>query len=299
MMDATEALESAREPPELTFTYSWPEQPPWQRHMVLAIERLTGARRFERLYRDWSAAPQQETIFAAGLRLLDIDLELDGTPLAALPGSGPLLVIANHPFGVIDGMALAHVVTALRPDAKIMTHSLLCQPPEAIPYLLPVDFAPTAAARASIMTTCRRALGWLSAGHALAMFPGGSVSTSQSPWRGPATDPAWYPFLAKLATQPGVTIVPVFIHGQNSRLFQIASHVTYGLRIALLFRESARLEGGRVRMSIGAPVTSEQLPRGDRDGIVRELRRRCYGLAGKNGPDADREFRWPKHIRWD
>lgn len=300
MIEAVEIL-TAPVHADFAFSYSRPEQRPWQRLLVRSIERMTGARRIEELYRTWSAAPPPgETIFAAGLRLLGIDLEVDGADLQALPKTGPLLLVANHPFGIIDGFALAHLALSLRPDAKIMTHSLLCQPPEARPYLLPVDFGGTSAARATTLSTCRKALGWLADGHTLAMFPGGSVSTWQSPWHGPATDPAWYPFLGKLATQPGLTIVPVFIHGQNSRLFQMASHVSYPLRIALLFRESARLAGRTVRATLGAPVTAEALANlATREDIIRDLRHRCYALAGPQGPDPDLEFQWPKHIRWD
>jgi putative hemolysin len=161
---------------------------------------------------------------------------------------------------------------------------------------LPVDFGGTRAARATTFATCRRALAWIADGHALLMFPGGSVSTAQSPWRGPATDPTWYPFLGKLVTQPDLGIVPFFVHGQNSRLFQIASHVNYALRIALLFRESARLHGSRLRISTGAPLRLSDLTDPD---PVRALRRRCYALAGPGGPDPDLAFQWPKHIRWD
>ncbi|MFN0192356.1 MAG: lysophospholipid acyltransferase family protein [Aestuariivirga sp.] len=301
MVEAVERLGSLESAQDFTFTYSRPEQRLWQRLLVFAIERATGAERFERLYRQWSAAPPaDETIFAAGLRLLGIELSIDGAVWSEIPRTGPLLIIANHPFGVIDGLAVAHLATSLRPDAKVMTHSLLCQPPEAKAFLLPVDFAATAAARAATVATCRRAIGWLADGHCLAMFPGGSVSTSQSPWRGPASDPAWYPFLGKLASQHDLTVLPVFVHGQNSRLFQIASHIDYALRIALLFRESARLAGGELRLSIGAPVAAAELAKlGGRETIVKELRRRCYALAGETGPDPELEFRWPKHIRWN
>lgn len=306
MIEAIERTESAGETllhreSDFAFTYSSPEQRPLQRLLVRGIERLTGARHFERLYREWSAAPPpDETIFAAGLRLLDVETVVDGASWDSLPRTGPLLIVANHPYGVIDGLALSHLATKLRSDAKIMTHSLLCQPKEARDYLLPVDFATTPTARARTLSTCRRALSWLSDGHALAMFPGGGVSTSQSPWRGKAIDPAWYPFLGKLAEQPGLTILPVFIHGQNSRLFQMASHTNYALRIALLFRESARMEGAGIRLTLGAPIKPGHLSAlGSRVEVMQEIRRRCYALAGANGPDPEQEFQWPKHIRWD
>jgi putative hemolysin len=301
MTEAVERLRFENGESNFTFTYSRREQRLWQRFSILAIERITGARRFERLYREWSNSPRpDETIFAAALRLLDIRLDISGADWHELPKTGPLLILANHPFGVVDGLALAHIATKLRPDAKIMTHSLLCQPPEAKPFVLPVDFASTTSARAITMTTCRKAIGWLAGGHCVAMFPSGSVSTSCSPLHGPATDPAWYPFLGKLISQPDLTVLPLFIHGQNSRLFQVASHINYALRIALLFRESARLAGRPLQVSIGQPVAAAQLTRlGNREAAIKYLRRCCYALAGENGPNSELEFLWPKHIRWD
>jgi putative hemolysin len=158
----------------------------------------------------------------------------------------------------------------------------------------------TPAALATNLETRRRAIAWLAAGHSLAIFPGGGVSTSQHPLHGPAIDPPWHPFAAKLARQPGVTVLPVYFHGQNSRIFQLASHVNYAFRIALLFRESVRRMGAGIKVSIGEPVFSEHLGiRGDRAAVLRDLRRRTYGLAGPGGPDPDAEFLWPAHISWN
>ncbi len=244
-----EALDSAghlhEEPaPPVHFSYSRKEHGALQRLVIRLIERLTGQPRLERLYRAWAENPHpHENIFAAGLRLLNLRLDMDGAALAKIPRSGPVLFVANHPFGVVDGLAMGHLATHVRADTLIMTHSLLCQPPEARDYLLPVDFGGTEEAQATTMATRRRAVNWLNLGHALVVFPGGSVATSQRPFRGPAVEYAWHPFVGKLARLPGVTVVPVYFHGQNSRAFQILSHTNYALRIALLFRESVRRMG--------------------------------------------------------
>jgi putative hemolysin len=301
MAEAVEEFAGHRESDEVRFTYSRPEQPLAQRALVRTVELFTGQPQLERLYRNWARHPWPgENIFAAGIRLLEVELDTDWEAWARLPAKGPLLIVANHPYGVIDGLALGHLATRVRPDTRIMTHSLLCQPPEARDYLLPVDFGGTPEAQATTLATRRRALGWLGAGHALAVFPGGSVATSQHPLRGPAIDPAWHPFVAKLARQPDVTIVPVYFHGRNSRLFQLASHTHYALRIALLFRESARRIGTTVKVSVGTPFSSRNIAAmTDRAAVLRELRRRTYALAGPGGPDPDTEFRWPAHINWD
>jgi len=144
-----EALDSAghlhEEPaPPVHFSYSRKEHGLPQRLVIRLIERLTGQPRPERLYRAWAENPHpHENIFAAGLRLLNLRLDMDGVAPAKIPRSGPVLFVANHPFGVVDGLAMGHLATHVRADTLIMTHSLLCQPPEARGYLLPVDFGGT------------------------------------------------------------------------------------------------------------------------------------------------------------
>lgn len=283
------------------FSYSRPDQRWLNRSLIRAIECFSGQPRLERLYREWAVNPPEgENIFAAAMRLLDIAIDIDDAAWARVPSEGPVLFVANHPFGVIDGLMMGRLATQVRPDTKIMTHSLLCQIPEAREFLLPVDFGGTPeAAQASAMTR-RRCVEWLRGGHAVAVFPAGSVSTSPSPWRGPAVDAAWHPFVAKLALIPGVTVIPVCFQGQNSRLFQIASHIHYALRVALLFRESRRREGTGISVSIGTPLQAEDLASlGSRDAVIRELRQRTLSLRGPDAPPPELEFRWPRHISFD
>ena len=283
---------------DVRFSYSRPEHPWLNRAVIRIIERMSGQPRLERLYRQWAASPPPgENIFAAAVRLLEIEVAVDPTDLGRVPREGAVLFVANHPFGVIDGLLMGHIATAVRPDTKIMTHSLLCQPPEARDYLLPVDFGGTAEAQQTSLLTRRRTLDWLTAGHSVAVFPAGGVSTAQHPLTGPALDSAWHPFVAKLARLAGVTIVPVYFHGQNSRLFHLMSHVHYALRIALLFRETARRAQTAIKVSVGEPFGSDALASlSTRDAVVKELRRRTLSLAGPGGPDPDLEFRWPSHI---
>lgn len=304
MAEALDEWRGASEPESadaVRFSYSRPEQSLINRTLIRLIERLSGQSRLERIYRGWAGQPVAgENIFSAALRLMDIALDIDEAAWARIPTDRPVLFIANHPYGVIDGLAMGHLATRIRPDTKIMTHSLLCQPPEARGYLLPVDFGGTPEAMQTSLLTRRRTLDWLSNGHAVAIFPAGSVSTAQKPFSGPALDAAWHPFLAKLTRVPDLVVVPVYFHGANSRLFQIASHIHYALRVALIFRETSRRIGSMVRVSLGEPLPASALPheRG-RNHVMRELRRRTLSLAGSGGPDPLLEFRWPGHITFD
>jgi putative hemolysin len=283
------------------FSYSRPEQPWLNRTVIRIIERISGQPRLEGLYRDWAANPRLgENLFGGGLRMMNISIDTDTARWERVPKTGPVLFIANHPFGVVDGLLMGHLATVVRPDTKIMTHSLLCQAPEARDHVLPVDFGGTPEAQQTSLLTRRRTLDWLSAGHAVAVFPAGGVSTAMRPFTGPALESPWHPFVARLTRISGITIVPVYFHGQNSRLFHLLSHVHYSLRIALLFRETARRIGTTIRVSVGEPVTQNDLARlTARDALLADLRCRTLSLGGKGAPDPREEFRFPSWVDAD
>jgi putative hemolysin len=283
---------------DFRFSYSSPDFSFRKRLMIRSIEMFTGQRKLEGLYRNWSAAPPQgENIFAAAMRLLGINLNTDFQAWRNLPKTGPLLVIANHPYGVLDGLAIGFLTTLVRSDVKIMTHSLLCQAKEVKDYMLPVDFGGTVEAQKTSLKTRREAVDWLKDGHVVVVFPAGGVATSVKPFSKQAVDFAWHPFVAKLARIPGVTLVPVYFGGQNSRLFQIASHYSYALRLSLLFRETVRRMGGALPVTVGVPQPSSSIPAfEEREDLMRYLRKMVYGLAGPGGGDTDQEFAFPKRM---
>jgi putative hemolysin len=130
------------------------------------------------------------------------------------------------------------------------------------------------------------------------VFPAGGVATANKPLTGRAVDAPWHPFIGRLATIPGVTTLPVHFAGQNSRLFQIASHTSYPLRVALIFHETRRRIGRTVDLRIGAPVAGADLAKLHRDQVAADLRRRCMALAAPQLTDPDETYVWPRHIKW-
>lgn len=281
----------------IRFSYSRPEDPLLKKALICGIEKLSGQSYLRRRYIDWSSRGQQnETIFAAGIRALGIDLKFDDAALKNIPARGPLLVVANHPYGVADGLALGDLITRVRPDTKILTHSLLCQPPEAARYLLPVDFGGTAKARQNSARTRMEAVNWLKQGHCVALFPAGGVATRQKLTAGPALDLPWHTFVSKLAAVAGVRVQPMFFHGQNSTLFHLASHAWYPLRVALLFRETLRKLGGDIDVSIGNAIAGEDLPHAEgKQAVADALRQITYALDETKTASAT-PYVWPKHV---
>jgi putative hemolysin len=265
----------------IRFSYSTSEQPLIQRTVIRAIERIGGQRQLKRLYDEHQNNPRYgESFFDAAIRLLKLDVQYDTRALAECPREGPVVFIANHPYGVLDGITLTWLAIKVRPDIKVLANSVLCQAPEARDNLLPVDFAPTREARETNVRSRLAAQAWLKDGRAIGIFPGGGVSTSERPLKGPAVDLPWAPFTAKLIRVPKATVVPVFFVGQNSRLFQLASHLSLTLRLSLVFRETARRIGTTLTVRIGRPIPFVEIAHiEDRAELVQELRKRTFGLA--------------------
>lgn len=284
--------------PGFEFSYAQPGYSMFRKAVIHCLENLGGKPVIERMYREWSAAPHYgETIFAAAVRMMDLDVRTDYARWRAIPASGAVLIVANHPFGVIDGLTLGHLATLVRKDVKIMAHSLLCQPPEIQPYILPVDFAGTADARRTSALTRKAAVDWLNDGHVLVVFPAGGVATAAKPFSRRVLESPWHPFVGRLLDVPGLTVMPAFFAGQNSPLFQLVSHLSYTLRLSLLIFESMRHFKGNIDVTLGESISARELQHeGDRTAKVRKLREMTYRLAGPGGPDWREEFVWPRHI---
>ena len=304
---AEAAVEKLRSPVSdeddgVVFSYSRPEHSGLRRTIIQTIEKLSGQPRLKVLYDAWRREDRAEPFFDAAVRLMGVKIRLSSDS-AEIPRTGPVLFVANHPFGVLDGIALGWVTQRARPETRILTHSLLCPPPELKPHVLPIDFGGTKQAQANSLASRIEAQRLLRHGGAVAIFPAGGVATCQTPFGREAVDAPWHPFTAKLARTGRATVVPIYFPGQNSRSFQLASHLSYSLRIALLFRETANRLGSDVDVAIGRPIPFEELERfTDRRAMTMELRRRTLALArafrppGAPLPDYRQEFHFPFHI---
>lgn len=271
---------------EVPFTYAAPEHGRLKRLVIRAVERITGQPRLKRLYMENQRQPLAgEGFWDAAVRLLRLEIRIGGAGLAAIPRSGPVVVLANHPFGVLDGIVIAHLVAQVRDDFKVLTNSVLYRAPEARPNLLPIDFAETRQARDTNLRSRAAAHDLLRAGGCLVVFPGGTVSTVTGLLKRRAFDPVWKPFAGQLIRKSAATVVPVFFAGQNSRLFQLASHLSMTLRLALLFKEVARRIGTPLPVVIGDAIPAPALAGfADATALVQHLREQTYALGGVRAP---------------
>ena len=260
--------------------------PAWsatQRAIVRVIERFTGQRALREVYRSFRAeGGTAEVFWAEMMRRSGIHLDFDRAAMQAIPRTGRLLVVANHPFGLVDGFALCWLISQVRPDFKLLINSVLVQAPETAAHLLPLDFSGTREGQAINIRSRADARAHLEAEGVLLIFPSGAIATAPDRWgRRPALDGPWQPITGQLAQRTRAPVLPVHFQGQNSRLFQMVSHYSATLRLALMAREIRRRFGTTVGLTIGRPIPPEELAHiTDRTALAAELCRRTYALGG-------------------
>ncbi len=222
---------------------------------------------------------------------------LEGT-LDRIPKEGPVVVVANHPFGILDGLVLGHILSEVRGDFRILAHRVFRNAEDLDRVILPINFDKTKEAVKVNLNTRKVAIDYLKDGGCIGIFPGGTVSTAATPMSYPM-DPQWRNFTAKLIQKSGATVVPVYFDGTNSRLFQFASHTHYTLRMAMLIREFKKNIRKNITLSIGNPIlSSEILPFSkDYSAMMRFLRDKTYGLSSKNLDTSDLGFEFEDNYK--
>ncbi|MGC9368392.1 MAG: lysophospholipid acyltransferase family protein [Paracoccaceae bacterium] len=225
-------------------------------------------------------------------------LQVTGGSLSNIPANGPLIVVANHPYGILDGLMMGHILSRARGDFRILAHQVFRKAEELNRIILPIDFDGTREAQAVNLATRRAALDYLGQGGAVGIFPGGTVSTSAR-WFSPPMDPGWRSFTARMVAKSGATVVPVFFEGHNSRLFQMASHLHQTLRLALLINEFRARVDTPVRVVIGQPIPQQQIDAHARDpkAMMDFLRKATYELSPKPLKSYDYGFEFEERYK--
>ncbi len=243
------------------FSYAAPTDPPVKRKLIRLVEKATGQPQLKRLYLDNQRHPRpSESFWAAAVRSLALNVIYDEAALALAPRNGPVVFVANHPYGVLDGLVISWLVQKVRPDFLVLTNAVLMRAQEVRDFVLPIDFSETPEALAMNLKSRAAARAQLEKGGAVIVFPAGGVSTAPDRLgRRPAKDGPWQPFVAQLIQRSKATVIPIWFGGQNSRLFQIASHVSLTLRLSLIFHEVKTRIGTALPVAIGAPIAFAEI----------------------------------------
>jgi putative hemolysin len=244
------------------FSYADPDDPILKKILIRSIEYLTGQPKLFKLYKTYQEKPERWKSFWDGcVNLLKLRINISNNDLDNIPATGPAIVVANHPFGVLDGLVLSWIVSQKRKDFKLLVHSLLLRAPETKGNLLPIDFTGDKQALLTNLDTRKKARKHISAGGCIIIFPSGTVSTTLKFYqkKTKAFDCEWKKFTSRLIKQTDPNIIPINFPGTNSLTFQIFSHISLVLRSSLLFFEIKRRINSDVEVFVGESFKYSEL----------------------------------------
>lgn len=265
---------------KLSYATTFPN--PLQRTAIQTIEFLTGKWRLLSRIRAFErrGIPSGHAFFAQALDVMGIDVQTPQEQLSHIPKSGPVIITANHPHGLVDGMVLAELIGRVRTDYKILTRSLLTDVEQIAEFMIPVPFDHEEDAIGKSIEMRKRAMEHLGNDGVILIFPSGKVASSDT-MMGPVIEREWNPFTAKMIQRSNATVVPVFFPGANSRLYQIANQISATLRQGLLIREVViamnKPQAPIVRPEIARDEIKEWS--GDPRGFMKWLREKTIGAA--------------------
>ncbi len=203
--------------------------------------------------------------------------------LAAAPTTGPLIIVANHPLGGIDGMVLTKLLRTIRPDLKVLTNELLSNIHEFRDVFVGVDVLNAGKQRHN-MQGMRVISRHLSNNGALLVFPAGTVSRIKLP-SFKVSDAPWSDMISKLARKYKAPIMPIYVGGKNSLSFYLAGYIHKRLRTALLPRAMVNNSAKTVDLHLGALIPASDLQRLHDDRIAMSYIRMCCEVLNSPQPE--------------
>jgi putative hemolysin len=254
------------------------------------LERLLVLDRFNDLYEQVRKTAADDCFLERFLESMNVRPKVSASDLSLVPKEGPVVAVANHPFGLIEGAILGSLLAKVRPDVKVMANHLLAALPEARRYCVFVNpFGGQAAVRSN-QSGLKDSISWVKRGGLLAVFPAGEVAHLNLK-EGAVTDPEWNRNIARLIRLTGATALPIYFLGANSALFHLLGLLHPRVRTALLAHEFLNKNDRDIELRIGSPISPAKVQRYQDDlALVRYLRHRTYLLR-------NRDTRGPRRIK--
>lgn len=255
---------------------------PVQRNTIKTLELLTGKLRLLRKVRQFEkmGIPVGQPFWKQALDLLGINLLTKQSEISKIPKKGSLVITANHPHGLVDGMVLAELIGKVRTDYKILTRSLLTGVKQIDQFMIPVPFDHEENALKKSLEMRKSAMDHLENGGVVVIFPSGKVASSETMF-GDVVEGDWNPFTAKLIQKSGANVVPIFFPGSNSRIYQIANQISATLRQGLLIYEVVHAMNKPQKPLVGSLIMQDEISpwKSDPRGFMRWLRERTLSLG--------------------
>ncbi|MDW3117512.1 lysophospholipid acyltransferase family protein [Roseovarius pacificus] len=254
---------------------------------IRTIEWFTGKLSILRMIKQFErrGAPTGQPFWRAALDTMGIDLQTPDAQLEHIPREGPVVAVANHPHGLVDGMILADLIGRRRTDYKILTRALLTGIDEvAASYMIPVPFPHEPDAQRKSVEMRAKAMAHLKEGGLISVFPSGVVASSDSMF-GPVIEREWNVFTAQMIRRSGATVVPIYFPGANSRWYQVANRLSPTLRQSLLLHEVVHSCNKPQKPVVGPPVPADKMAmlQSDPRGFMAWLREHTLSLGRDGG----------------
>lgn len=247
-----------------------------------AIESMTGLKSLHKHYLARPSNASTESFLTHTLDALGISYQTHRLDQENIPETGPLLIVANHPLGGVEGVILAKILLAYRSDLLVMANHFLKRIPELSSLFIGVDVFEGPEAMKANLKAIKQAHKHLANQGALLIFPAGEVSTYDNETN-QLQDKEWNRLVGKLAQKHKAACLPVFIGGQNSKTFYLAGKVHPRLRTLLLGRELLNKKGKEIPIYGGNLIPNSEFSKlNNVDDITNYLRLNTYVIEQSN-----------------
>ena len=266
---------------KIAFTFATSEVNILSQQFIKIIELLTGKLKLKKLYDQYvSENNPPENFWIDAVKKLNFKLYSNFQDGSFIPTKGRLIIVANHVFGVADGVSLCSVVSNIRQDYKIITHKVLRQADAVKDKIIPIDFSPNREAMLANIVARKDAEKVLQKEGVIIIFPSGQIATKENlKPNTKAHDGDWKQFVSKLIIKTQSPVLPSYFEGQNSQLYHIANKMGQTFRYSLLMHELIRKIGDNIYLHFGKVIPFSEFERiGNLIEITKFLRKKTYSL---------------------
>jgi putative hemolysin len=269
---------------KIAFTFATSEVNILSQQFIKIIELLTGKLKLKRLYDQYILEDNPpENFWNDAVKKLNFKLQTNFKNGSFIPTKGRLIIVANHVFGVADGVSLCAVLSNIRQDYKIITHKVLRQADAVKDKIIPIDFSPNKSAMLANIAARQEAEKFLNREGVIIIFPSGQIATKKNlKFNTKAHDGEWKQFVSRLIIKTKSPVLPSYFEGQNSQLYHIANKMGQTFRYSLLMHELIRKIGDTIYIHFGEVIPFSDFESiGNLIEITHFLRKKTYSLDPK------------------
>ena len=265
----------------IAFTFASSEVNKFSQNFIKIAELFTGKLKLKKLYDQYlSEKKPPENFWHDAINKLQLKINVSFHSNHQIPSRGRLIVIANHAFGVADGVTICSLFSKVRQDYKMITHKVLRHADAVKEKIIPIDFSKSREAILANINARKEAEQVLSKDGVVVLFPSGQIATKENLKKNTkAHDGEWKQFTSKLVVKTKSPVLPIYFEGQNSQLYHIANKIGQTFRYSLMMYELKRKIGDTINVHLGEIIPYSELQElGDLIKITRFLRNKTYSL---------------------